>query len=73
MEKSSSEIARSPQPQPHPGYARCLSRRMVFSYLYEKKMPNMKIENLKKSQKNYKKITNHPRCNPSTRQGPYGT
>ena len=46
-----------------------LSQRMVFSYLYEKKMPNMKIENFKKSQKFYKKITNHLRCNPSTRQG----
>ncbi len=46
-----------------------LSQRMVFSYLYEKKMSNMKIENFKKSQKFYKKITNHLRCNPSTRQG----
>ena len=32
-----------------------LSQRMIFSYLYEKKMSNMKIENLKKPQKFYKK------------------
>ena len=50
-----------------------LSPRMIFPYLYEKKLSNMKIENFKKPQKFYKKINNHPRCNPSTRQGPCAT
>ena len=39
--------------------ARYLSQSMFFSYLYEKKMSNMHIENFKKSETFYKKIINH--------------
>ena len=42
-----------------PGIPIILSQSMVFSYLYEKKMSNMHIENFKKSETFYKKITNH--------------
>ena len=73
MEKSSSEIGIWRIPGEDEAEGPGLSQRMVFSYLYEKKMSNMKIENFKKPQKFYKKINNHPRCNPSTRQGPYVT
>ena len=55
MEKSSSEIGIWRIPGAYLEDASCLSQRMVFSYLYEKKMPNMKIENFKKPQKIYKK------------------
>ena len=60
MKKSSSEI----------GIWRImgiLSQRMIFPYLYEKKLPNMKIENFKKSQKFYKKIKTNSHWNISRR------
>ena len=55
MEKSCPEIGiwRTP------GIPIILSQSMVFSYLYEKKMSNMHIENFKKSETFYKKIINH--------------
>jgi len=40
-----------------------ISPRMIFPYLYEKKLPNMKIENFKKSQKFYKKIKTNSHWN----------
>ena len=55
MKKPSSEIGIWRPRDRHPGYARCLSRRTLCSYLYEKKLQNMKIENFKKPQKKYKK------------------
>ena len=53
MKKSCSEIGIWHPP----GIPIILSQSMIFSYLYEKKMSNMKIENFKKSQTFYKKIT----------------
>ena len=43
--------------------SRWLSPRVIFPYLYEKKLPNMKIENFKKSQKFYKKIKTNSHWN----------
>ena len=46
-----------------PGIPIILSQSMVFPYLYEKKMTNMKIENFKKSPRKSKNITTHPNLN----------
>ena len=73
MKKPSSEIGIGRIPGEAEAEVTWLSPRMIFPYLYEKNLTNMKIENFKKPQKFYKKINNHPRCNPSTRQGPYVT
>ena len=59
MEKSCPEIGiwRTP------GIPIILSQSMVFPYLYEKKIENMKIENFKKSPRKYKNITTNPNWN----------
>ena len=50
MEKSSSEIGIWRIPGEDEAEVPWLSPRMIFPYLYEKKLTNMKIENFKKSQ-----------------------
>ena len=55
MKKSSSEIGIWRIPGEDEAEVTWLSPRMIFPYLYEKNLTNMKIENLKKTQKFYKK------------------